>query len=125
MPWEMVLMAIGIEPSIDSIGASGIACGRGVKVDNGMGTNILNIYAAGDVVETTDEFTGRTRVLGQWFPAIQQAPTAAYNMLGLPTPGRRLDAGVKVELGTGGRKNSNSTFLYWLAFLCVTPTAGF
>src|SRR6266567_807658 len=73
IPCELALIAIGIEPLIDFIRASGIACGRGVKVDNGMRTSVPNIYAAGDVIETTDEFTGRTRVLGQWFPAIQQA----------------------------------------------------
>src|SRR5713226_3216836 len=85
---EMVLIAIGIEPKIDFIQASGIVCGRGVKVDNGMRTNIPDIYAAGDVIETTDKFTGRTRVLGQWFPAIQQAQVAAYTMLVLLPPDR-------------------------------------
>src|SRR5258708_29438921 len=62
IPCEMVLIAIGIEPLIDFIRASGIVCGRGVKVDNGMRTHVSDIYAAGDVIETTDEFTGRTRV---------------------------------------------------------------
>jgi NADPH-dependent 2,4-dienoyl-CoA reductase/sulfur reductase-like enzyme len=54
-----------------------------VIVGNGMRTNGLDIYAAGDVIETTDVTTGRTRVLGQWFPAVQQAQVAAYNMLDL------------------------------------------
>src|SRR5260370_19687325 len=75
---EMVLIAIGIEPLIDFIQASGIGCGRGVKVDTGMRTSAVDVYAAGDVIETTDASSGRTRVLGQWFPAIQQAQVAAY-----------------------------------------------
>src|SRR5258708_1320987 len=41
---DMVLIAIGIEPLIDFIRGSGVACGRGVKVDNNMSTNIANIY---------------------------------------------------------------------------------
>src|SRR6266567_2205932 len=123
IPCQMVLIAIGIEPILDFIRVSGIACGRGVKVDSGMRTNIEDIYAAGDVVETTDEFTGRTRVLGQWFPAIQQARTAAYNMLGLPAPGRLLDAGANGELGTGGMNYYNATFLYGLDFVSVGLTA--
>jgi NADPH-dependent 2,4-dienoyl-CoA reductase/sulfur reductase-like enzyme/Fe-S-cluster-containing hydrogenase component 2/CRP-like cAMP-binding protein len=78
---DMVLIAIGIEPSIDFVRASGIACGRGIQVDAAMRTNVPNIFAAGDVVETTDLLSGRTRVIGQWYPAIRQAQIAANNML--------------------------------------------
>ncbi len=73
IPCDLILVAIGIEPVIDFIQASGIACGRGVKVDAAMRTSAADIYAAGDVIETTDSLTGRTRVLGQWYPALQQA----------------------------------------------------
>ena len=82
IPCDMVLIAIGIEPLIDFIRASSIACGRGVKVDNSMHTSAPHVFAAGDVIETTDTITGRTRVLGQWYPAIEQAQKAAYSMLG-------------------------------------------
>ncbi len=81
IPCDLLLVAIGIAPNIDFIQASGIACGQGVKVDAAMRTNAPDIYAVGDVIETTDAITGHTRILGQWFPAIQQARTAAYSML--------------------------------------------
>ena len=110
IPCDMVLIAIGIEPLIDFIQASGIACGRGVKVDNSMHTNVPHIYAAGDVIETTDPLTGRTRVLGQWFPAIEQARTAAYSMLGQFDP--RSGA-------LAGSNYYNATFLYGLDFVSV------
>ncbi|MBE3559538.1 MAG: FAD-dependent oxidoreductase [Ktedonobacteraceae bacterium] len=84
IPCEMVVIAIGIEPLIDFVQASGIACQRGILVDSQMRTNLPHIYAAGDVVETTDPLTGRARVIGQWYPAIQQAQLAAYSMLGYP-----------------------------------------
>src|SRR6266852_1852966 len=119
---EMVLIAIGIEPKIDFIQASGIVCGRGVKVDNGMRTNIPDIYAAGDVIETTDEFTGRTRVLGQWFPAIQQAQIATYNMLGLLSPGHPFYPGSNSELRTAYLNYYNATFLYGLDFVSIGLT---
>ncbi len=67
---ELVLLGIGIEPNIDFVKAAGIACGRGVKVDAGMRTTAPDIYAAGDLVETGDPITGKTRVIGQWYPAI-------------------------------------------------------
>lgn len=81
LPCDIVLIAIGITPNIDFVRQSGIACGQGIKVDATMHTNIPDIYAAGDITETTDSLTGKTRVVGQWYPAIQQAQTAAYAML--------------------------------------------
>ena len=77
---ELVLIAIGIEPVVDFIRAAGIACERGVRVDGWMRTSAPDIYAAGDVVETNDALSGRSRVIGQWFPAIQQAQLAALHM---------------------------------------------
>src|SRR5260370_14452736 len=77
----MVIVAIGVEPILDFIKSSGIPCGRGVKVDAAMRTNAPDIYAAGDVLETTDILTVRTRIIGQWYPAIHQAPAAASRIL--------------------------------------------
>ncbi len=81
IPCELVLLGIGIDPDTDFVKAAGIACGRGVKVDPSMRTNVADIYAAGDLVETADPITGKSRVIGQWYPAIQQARAAAYSML--------------------------------------------
>ncbi|MGZ6366440.1 MAG: FAD-dependent oxidoreductase [Ktedonobacteraceae bacterium] len=113
IPCDMVLIAIGIEPLINFIQASGIACGRGVKVDNHMRTSVQHIFAAGDVIETTDTITGRSRVLGQWYPAIEQARKAAYSMLG------------KLNAFNGASQGSNyynATFLYGLDFVSVGLT---
>ncbi len=117
IPCELVLIAIGIEPLIDFIRNSGIACGRGVKVDNRMRTSESDIYAAGDVIETTDKFTGRTRVLGQWFPAIHQAQVAAYGMLAT--------SGHSAYPDTDSIDSAlyNATFLYGLDFVSVGLTA--
>ncbi len=109
---EMVLVAIGIEPAIEYIRDSDIACQRGVFVDEYMRTNIPDIYAAGDVVETVDANTERKRVIGQWYPAIQQARAAAYSMLGIldTTQPFRAEAFY------------NATFLYGLPFASVGLT---
>jgi NADPH-dependent 2,4-dienoyl-CoA reductase/sulfur reductase-like enzyme/pSer/pThr/pTyr-binding forkhead associated (FHA) protein len=109
IPCEMVLIAIGIEPNIDFLRASGIPCGRGVKVDNKMRTGVPDIYAAGDVLETTDALTGRTRVIGQWYPSIQQARAATYSMLDL------LDTEQPFRASTF----YNATFLYGLDFASI------
>lgn len=112
IPCEMVVIAIGVEPIIDFIKSSGIPCGRGVKVDAALRTSAPDIYAAGDVLETTDKMTGRTRVIGQWYPAVQQARAAAYSMLDL------LDNNHPFRPGTF----YNATFLYGLNFASVGLT---
>ena len=84
IPCEMVIIAIGIQLMIHFIQRSGIACGRGVQVDGAMRTSVPDIYAAGDVVETYNPLTKRSGLLGQWFPTIQQARTAAYSTARYP-----------------------------------------
>ncbi|HEY1353583.1 MAG TPA: FAD-dependent oxidoreductase [Ktedonobacteraceae bacterium] len=116
IPCELVLIAIGIEPLTDFIRAGGIACGRGVQVDETMGTSVPGIYAAGDVIETVDRLGGRIRVQGQWFPAIQQAQIAAYNMLA--AAGR---TSARVSSATFGQLY-NATFLYGLDFVAIGLT---
>nr|HET6902662.1 FAD-dependent oxidoreductase [Ktedonobacteraceae bacterium] len=113
IPCEMVIIAIGVEPIIDFIKGSGIPCGRGVKVDGAMRTSAPDIYAAGDVLETTDSATGRTRVIGQWYPAVQQARAAAYSMLDLLDDKRPFRPGTFY----------NATFLYGLDFASVGLTS--
>ena len=106
IPCEMVLIAIGIDPNIDFIRQSGIVCGRGVRVDAALRTSAPDVYAAGDVLETHDAVSGRTRVLGQWYPSIQQGRAAAYSMLDL------LDSSQPFSPGNF----YNATFLYGLDF---------
>src|SRR5690349_9517561 len=77
----MVVAAIGIKPELDYLQGSGIAFGRGVKVDGSMRTNAHDIYAAGDVAEVTNTATSQTEVIGHWYPALQQGRAAAYSML--------------------------------------------
>ena len=109
---QMVLVAIGIEPNIRPWKVGGVSCGRGVRVDDALRTNLPDIYAAGDVIEIRDRLTNRTRVLGQWYPAIQQARIAAYSMLGQVE---------KVE-ALRTRTFYNATFLYGLDFACAGLT---
>jgi pSer/pThr/pTyr-binding forkhead associated (FHA) protein/NADPH-dependent 2,4-dienoyl-CoA reductase/sulfur reductase-like enzyme len=124
IPCEMVLIAIGVTPNIDFIRASGIACWRGVRVNPAMQTNAPDIYAAGDVLEITDPLSGRTRVLGQWFPAIQQARAAAYSMLDLleseTTVDRNSQSGQSEQPPAAGKFSFanfyNATILYGLDF---------
>jgi NADPH-dependent 2,4-dienoyl-CoA reductase/sulfur reductase-like enzyme len=109
---EMVIIAIGIEPNLELAQQADIACGRGIKVNAAMTTSDPAIYAAGDVVETADTYSGRIRLLGQWYPAIQQARAAAYSMLNLLDTQHAFDASTFY----------NATFLYKLDFACAGLT---
>lgn len=83
IPCDLLIVAIGSEPAVDCIKASGIACERGVTVDHAMRSSVADVYAAGDVAETLDPLMGRMRIPGQWYPAIQQGRAAAYGMMGM------------------------------------------
>lgn len=83
IPCDLLIMAIGSEPVIDCIKASGIACERGVMVDHAMRSSVADVYAAGDVAETLDPLMGRMRITGQWYPAMQQGRAAAYGIMGM------------------------------------------
>jgi NADPH-dependent 2,4-dienoyl-CoA reductase/sulfur reductase-like enzyme/pSer/pThr/pTyr-binding forkhead associated (FHA) protein len=112
---QMVIVAIGIEPNIKPWQLGGVDCGRGVRVDDMLCTNLPDVYAAGDLIEINDTLTGRTRVLGQWYPAIQQARRAAYSMLGRSEELQPFRTDIFY----------NATFLYGLDFasagLTITP----
>ncbi len=107
---DALIVAIGIEPLTDFITDAGITCGRGVQVDETtMRTSAPDVYAAGDLLETAGAIPGQRRLLGQWYPAIQQARAAAYSMLDV------LDTSRPFRFGTF----YNATFLYGLDFAAV------
>ena len=112
IPCDMVLVAIGIAPDTDLLRRSGIVCGRGARVDAQTRTSVPDVFAAGDIVETVDAMTGRARVIGQWFPAVQQARAAAYGMLNMP----------KGNPTFSSASFYNATFLYGLDFASVGLT---
>lgn len=51
LPASIVVMAAGIRPSIALAQAAGLACGRGIQVDDAMVTSDPAIYAVGECVE--------------------------------------------------------------------------
>jgi nitrite reductase (NADH) large subunit len=51
LPADIVVMAVGIRPNVRLAKEAGIACGRGIQVDDGMRTADPAIYAIGECVE--------------------------------------------------------------------------
>jgi phenylglyoxylate dehydrogenase epsilon subunit len=56
---EILLVCLGVQPRVSFLAGSGIDVGRGVVVDRQMRANIPHIFAAGDVAEAADFFTGQ------------------------------------------------------------------
>ncbi len=51
LPADIVVMAAGIRPNIFLAKAAGLACGRGIQVDDGLATSDPAIFAVGECVE--------------------------------------------------------------------------
>ena len=82
LPCDVVIVAAGVAPNLDFLTGTGVEMGRGIRVDDGMRTSVEHIYAAGDVAEGHDFFTGEPLVSAIQPNAADQARVAAVNMAG-------------------------------------------
>ena len=58
IPADLVVMAAGIRPNMALAQASGLACNRGVIVDDGLCTSDPSIYAVGECTEHNGQMVG-------------------------------------------------------------------
>ncbi|RJP68532.1 MAG: NAD(P)/FAD-dependent oxidoreductase [Candidatus Abyssobacteria bacterium SURF_17] len=79
---DVLVVAVGMEPSLDSLNDSGIMVGSGVTTDERLRTNKANIYAAGDVAEIYDPRVHKRKLLFGWKNANEQGRIAGANMCG-------------------------------------------
>ncbi len=79
---DVYVAATGVKPNIDFLKGSGLDADWGVRVDDHLRTNLPDIYAAGDVAETTDRLTGERYVHAIFPNAIEQGQIVAQNLLG-------------------------------------------
>lgn len=84
LPADMVILAIGVRPNVKLAQDAGLEIGStgAIKVDQHMQTSDLDIYAAGDCVETTDLVTGRACYVPLGSTANKQGRVAAVNVCG-------------------------------------------
>jgi NAD(P)H-nitrite reductase large subunit len=79
---DMIVLGIGVRPNTEFLKGSGIKVNHGVVVDEHMRTSVMDIYAAGDIVEADDKIRGEKRVNAIWPNAIEQGRIAGYNIIG-------------------------------------------
>jgi NAD(P)H-nitrite reductase large subunit len=79
---DLVISATGVLPNVGFLQGSGVACQRGVLVDEKMETNVPGVFAAGDCAEAFDVVTGERLISAIQPNAADQASCAALNMVG-------------------------------------------
>lgn len=79
---DLLIVAAGVAPNAAFLEGTPIHVAKGVLVDDSMQTSVPGIYAAGDVAEAPDLFSGRHLVAAIQPNAADQARVAALNMAG-------------------------------------------
>ena len=82
IPCGIAAIAIGVRPRKELAVAAGLKVDRGILVDEYLQTNHPHIYAAGDVAQVYDPFSGKSIVDSLWGPAVEQGHAAGLNMTG-------------------------------------------
>jgi len=82
LPAELVVMGVGVKPSLTLAERAGCRTDRGVLVDPLLQTSVPGIFAAGDVARWPGRIPGTTMRIEHWVVAQRQGQTAARNMLG-------------------------------------------
>lgn len=79
---DLLIFAIGVVPDVRIVKGTSIAVDRGILVDESMQTSVKGIYAAGDVVQSVDLLSGKTRPIPILPNAFRQGYVAGSNMAG-------------------------------------------
>jgi NADPH-dependent 2,4-dienoyl-CoA reductase/sulfur reductase-like enzyme len=82
---DLVVVGIGVRPNIELVKGTAVKTNMGIVVDDKMQTTVKDVYAAGDIVETPDPLSGKTRIAAIWPNAIEQGRVAGRNMAGVET----------------------------------------
>ena len=77
---DLVIVAAGVAPNVGFLEETPVHVAKGVLVDDRMETSVPGVFAAGDVAEAPDLFTGAHLVAAIQPNAADQARIAAMNM---------------------------------------------
>ncbi len=82
LPCQFVGLTVGVSPNIDFLKNTPLSINKGIKVNNYLETNQLDVYAIGDCVELETPQTGRRPIEAIWYTGKMMGETVAYNIVG-------------------------------------------
>ncbi|MCR4934977.1 MAG: FAD-dependent oxidoreductase [Oscillospiraceae bacterium] len=94
LPFDVLVLAVGVRPDASLLAGAGAAVGRGILVDAEMRTSLPDIWGAGDCTESRDQVTGELAVLANLPNASLQGRCAGVNMAGGTAS---LDGGIRMN----------------------------
>jgi nitrite reductase (NADH) large subunit len=86
---ELVAIAIGVRPRTELAEGAGLETERGIRVDEYLQTSAPDVFAAGDVAQVFDPFSGKAVLDTLWGVAVAQGRIAGRNMAGQTIPYRK------------------------------------
>lgn len=97
IPCDLILWGIGMRPEVALAKACGVETGPlgGIRVDSHMRTNLPDVYACGDCVESADRLSGEPALHLFWEPAQRGGTVAGENCAGLD---KRFDGSTAIFL---------------------------
>ncbi len=82
LPCQFVGLTVGVSPNIDFLKNTALSINRGIKVNNYLETNQLDVYAIGDCAELETPQAGRRPIEAIWYTGKMMGETVAYNIVG-------------------------------------------
>jgi len=83
IPFDVLVLAVGVRPNISLLRDAGGRTNRGILIDDHCRTSIPDIYAAGDCCESLDVSSGETKIMALLPNAYMQGECAGMNMSGV------------------------------------------